>query len=284
VAFAAVIGLVGLMPIGAAGAATVPVRQVDWLAVNKSNPAITIDPDAYKLPGGDWPMIAVAAQSGPDGTLSGYALVDDVVYGDLDGNGNEEAVIPVDSGGTGGMLGFLLYREGDPSPKLVGVATGYKMGVAMEGSRLAITEPYYVGFEANCCPSAIVKTLNVLKGDDLVIVTTETSPNDVQEPTVWSFYAALSEKRFEDAYAFFSPSFKASNPFDRWKAGYANTQSIEVETSEGATPNEVRIALTSVDAKAGGGTVTQRFTGTWTLVWSAEQKRWLLDKASIQPA
>jgi len=277
-------GLMGLGGVRPVSAARVPLRQVDWLAVIKSDPRITIDPDAYKLPGGDWPFITVAASHGPDDTLSGYLLADDPVYGDLDGDGAEEAVLPIDSGGTGGTLGFLLYREGDPSPKLVGVATGYKMGFSMEGNRLAIVEPYYVGFEANCCPSAIVKTLNVLKGNDLIIVTTETSPNDVQEPTVWSFYQAISEKRFEDAYAFYSPAFQAANPFERWKAGYANTQSIEVETSPGATPNDVQIKLTSVDARPGGGTATQRFKGTWTLVWSADQKRWLLDKASISPA
>jgi hypothetical protein len=154
----------------------------------------------------------------------------------------------------------------------------------MDGNRLVIVQPYYVGFEANCCPSAIVRTLNTVQGNRLVTLTTETGPNDVQEPTVWSFYAALGDKRFDEAYEFLSPAQKASNPFDRWKAGYANTQSIEVETSPGATPNEVQIKLTSVDSRPGGGAVTQRFTGTWTLIWSAEQKRWLLDKASIRAA
>jgi hypothetical protein len=270
--------------VGVASAARTPLRQVDWLAVIESDPSITVDPTAYKLPGGDWPFISIAAPDGPDGTLSGYALADDPVYGDFDGDGAEEAVLPIDSGGTGGTLGFLLYREGDPAPKRVLVGTGYKLGFSAEGNKLAIVQPYYVGFEANCCPSAIVRTLNVLQGDQLVALTTETSPNDVQEPTVWSFYAAIGDHRYEEAYAFYSPALQAANPFDRWKAGYANTQSIEVETSPGATPNEVGVVLTSVDTRPGGGTVTQRFTGTWTLIWSPDQKRWLLDKASIQPS
>jgi hypothetical protein len=277
-------GLVTLGGSQPASAAKLPLRQVDWRAVLKSDPKITIDPDAYKLPGGDYPFITVDATGGPEETLSGYALADDVVYGDFDGNGAEEAVLPVDSGGTGGTLGFLLYREADPAPQLVLAGTGYKMGFSAEGNRLVITEPYYVGFEANCCPSAIVRTSNTLQGGKLVALTSETSPNDVQEPTVWSFYAALGDKRFDEAYQFLSPAQQASNPFDRWKAGYADTQSIEVETAPGATPNEVQIKLTSVDSKPGGGTVTRRFTGTWTLIWNADQKRWLLDKASIRPA
>jgi hypothetical protein len=265
-------------------AARVPLRQVDWLAVLKNDPAITIDPDAYKLPGGNWPFVSVAAPRAPDGTLSGYALTDSVIYGDLTGDGAEEAIIMVDSGGTGGMLGFLLYREADLAPKLVLVQSGYKMGVSIDGDKLVIYQPNYVGFEANCCPSSTSRTLNVLEGDRLVTLATEVEPNDVQEPTVWSFYQAISEQRYEDAYGFYSPAFQSANPFSQWKAGYVNTQRIEVETSTGRTPSEVLIQLTAVDRRPGGGTVIQRFRGSWTLIWSAEQRRWLLDKASIQPA
>ena len=268
-------------PVSAAG---VPLRQVDWLTVLRNDPAVTVDPTAYGLPGAYKPFVEVAAPRAPEGTLSGYALVDDVIYGDLDGNGSEEAIVLVDSGGTGGLLGFLLYREGDPAPRMVLAWTGYKVGVAVEGSRLVIHEPNYVGFEANCCPSSTTRTLNVLEGDRLVTLATEIEPNDVQEPTVWGYYMALADGRYEDAYEFHSPAFQAANPFGPWRAGFANTQSIEVETSAGRTPSEVLVQLTATDARPGGGTITRRFTGAWTLIWSAEKKRWLLDTASIQAA
>ena len=118
----------------------------------------------------------------------------------------------VDSGGTGGLLGFLLYREAGPAPRLVLAWTGYKLGVAVEGNKLVIHEPNYVGFEANCCPSSTTRTLNALEGDRLVTLATETEPNDVQEPTVWSFYMALGEQRYEDAYEFHSPAYQAEQP------------------------------------------------------------------------
>lgn len=276
-----VLSVVGSSQVSAAG---VPLRQVDWLAVLQNDPAVTIDPDAYTLPGGSGPFVSVTAPGTPDDTLGGYALLDDVVYGDLDGNGAEEAIVMIDSGGTGGLLGFLLYREAEPAPKMVLARSGYKLSVAIEGTTVVIHEPNYVGFEANCCPSSISRTLNALEGDRLVTLATETEPNDVQEPTVWSFYQALSERRYEDAYGFYSPAFQAANPYNQWRAGYATTQSIAVETSAGATPNEVLIQLTATDTRPGGGTVTRRFTGAWTLVWSAEHKRWLLDSATIQPA
>ena len=265
-------------------AAGQPLRQVDWRGVLKSDPAVTLDPTAYPLPGGNLPYINVKASPAPDDVLGGYAMVDDVLYGDLDGDGADEAVILVASGGTAGILGFLLYREGTLAPKLVLVKMGYKLSAQIDGGKLVVYEPHYVGFEPNCCPSAGIRTVNALEGDRLVTLLSEVEPNDAQELTVSAFYAAVSNRQYDVAYEFYSPAFQARNPFDQWKAGYANTQSIEVETSPGATPGEVQILLTAVDRRPGGGTVTQRFKGTWTLVWSAEQMRWLLDRASIQQA
>jgi hypothetical protein len=262
-------------------AAGTPLRQVDWPAVLANDPTITVDPDAYQLPGGNpGPYIRVTAPNGEE--VQGYVTPDDILYGDLDGDGADEAVLFVYSGGTGGSFGFMVYREGTPDPKRALIYTGYKLGGKIEDGHLIVYEPYYVGFEANCCPSATVRTVNALNGNQLVALATEVQPNDVQEPTVWSFYEALSEKRYDDAYAFFSPAFKASNPFERWRAGYASTQSIEVETQPGTVPTEVLIDLKATDRQPGGGTVTRRFRGAWSLVWSGEQKRWLLDRAKIE--
>jgi hypothetical protein len=266
-----------------ANAAGAPLRQVDWRAVLANDPTITIDPDAYPLPRDVGPYIRVAAPGSQQGdVLEGYVSIDDIQYADLDGDGSEEAVLDVESGGTGGSFGFMLYREGTPAPKRVLIYSGYKLGTQIEDGHLIIYEPNYIGFEANCCPSSITRTVNSLNGDRLVALMTEIQPNDVQEPTVWAFYRALSEKRYEDAYDFFSPAYKANNPFDRWRAGYASTQSIEVDTNAGATPSEVLIDLKSTDRQPGGGTVTRRFKGSWTVIWSADQKRWLLDKARIE--
>jgi hypothetical protein len=282
----AVIASIGVSLAGSARANTAgtPLRQVDWLSVLSNDPAVTVDPTAVRPPGAVEPYVRVAAPGSQAGTLAGYAMIDDVAYGDLDGDGAEEAVLPVFSGGTAGTIGFLLYGEGSPDPRLVLVETGYKLGLVIDGGSLVIYRPNYVGFEANCCPSSSTRTVNVLEGDQLVALATDVRPNDVQEPTVWAFYQALSNRRYEDAYAFYSPALQASNPFDQWKAGYAATQSIEVQTSPGPTPSEVLIDLTATDARPDGGTVRRRFRGAWTLIWSAEQKRWLLDQARIEPA
>lgn len=275
----------GSGPVAAAG---VPLRQVDWRAVLAGDPAIAIDPSAYQVPGITGPYVRVAGPQFGLHNLEGYALTDDAAYADLDGDGAEEAVIPVASGGTAGLLGLLLYREDTPGPRLVLVETGYKLSFTIEpgqgGSQLVIYQPNFVGFEPNCCPSSMTRTTNTLQGDALVAWATEVEPNDVQEITVAAFYRALADRQYEEAYSFLSPAYQASNPFETWKAGFATTQSVQVETATGTSPSEVLIELTAVDRRPGGGTVTQRFRGAWTLVWSGEQTRWLLDRARIQPA
>jgi hypothetical protein len=259
------------------------LRQIDWRAVLANDPTITIEPNAYPLPRDVGPFISVAAPgSQQGGILEGYVSIDDIQYADLDGDGAEEAVLDVESGGTGGSFGFMLYREDAPAPTRVLIYPGYKLSTRVDGGHLVVSEPNYIGFEANCCPSSITRTTTVLSGEQLVTIATETEPFPVQEPTVWAFYQALSEKRYEDAYGFLSPAFQANNPFDRWKAGYATTQNIEVDTKTGATPSEVLIDLTSTDLQPGGGTISHRFRGTWTVIWSVDEKRWLLDNARIE--
>ena len=259
-----------------------PLRNVDWATVLENDPAVTIDPTAFQPPGEPGPYVKVALPGTRANPLEGYAMIESVEYADLDGDGADEAIIPVYAGGTRGLLGFMLYREGTLAPQLVLVETGYKLGFTIDGRRLIITRPNYIGFEPNCCPSSTTSTTTVLEGDQLVVVATETEPNDVQEATVWAFYSALQDRRYEEAYAFYTPAFQAANPFDRWKAGYATTQSLDVQTSPGAIPTEVLIELAATDTRPGGGTVTRKFRGSWTLVWSSDQKRWLLDHARIE--
>ncbi len=285
---ALIVGVVaGSLPPGSSrsvAAAGTPLRQVDWQQTLASEPRITIDPGAFPIPGITGPYVRIAPQSLGADSLEGYALIEDAAFADLDSDGAEEAIIPVASGGTAGLLGIMLYHEDASGPRLVLVETGYKMSFTIEGSRLVIYQPNYIGFEPNCCPSSMTRTTTTLQGNSLVPWATEIEPNDVQEMTVSAFYRALSDRQYDAAYGFLSPTYQANNPFEQWKAGYATTQSIEVETATGAAPTEVLIELTAVDRRSGGGTVTQRFRGSWALVWSGDQKRWLLDRPRIQQA
>ncbi len=262
-------------------AAATPLRQVDWEPVLASEPGVTYA-DEPLFPGSPL-RTHVSLQVGDD-EVSGYPLFDEIDYGDIDGDDAEEAVIPLFSGGTAGIIGLLLYREAPDRPRLVLARRGYKLGTNIEDGRLVIYEPSYVGFEPNCCPSATTVATYRLVGDHLEQQTFEVEPNAAQEVTVHGFYDALSRGDFAAAYDFYSPALKAANPFEEWRAVYGDTVTLEVATRPGPTPNQVEIDLTATDPAPDGETVERRFAGTWTLVWSPTERRWLLDEAQIAPA
>src|SRR5262245_20403852 len=86
-----------------------PLRQVDWPSVLAADPALVIDPQvpAPFTPVG--PYVRLVNPIGPNQPpVGGFALLDDVRYGDIDGDGVEEAVILLESGGTAGVLGLLV--------------------------------------------------------------------------------------------------------------------------------------------------------------------------------
>ena len=260
-------------------AAGTPLREVDWDAVLASEPGLTYAEEPL-FPGSL--LRTHVSLTGADGEVSGYPLFEDVGYEDLDGDGAEEALIPLFSGGTAGNVGLLLYREAPDRPRLVLARSGYKLGMSLDAGRLVLYEPAYVGFEPNCCPSASTISTYRLVGDRLVQETFEVEPNEeAREVTVYGFYAAISDGDLEAAYAFYSPALKAANPFEEWRAGYRDTLRIEVDTGLGSRPDEVAVDLTATDRAPGGGTITRRFTGTWAVVWSPADRRWLLDKAQI---
>ncbi len=291
--------MIAVASAGAARAQRVSLRQVDWNAALLADPRVTLVADCPPVPfvrlG---PCIEVAADDvglpgnfGGDQmitSVAGYAATapGDVLYGDLDGDGVEEAAIRVESGGTAGTLGILIYREGESRPELALARAGYKLFPRIERDRLVLWEPFYFGFEANCCPVAARQTAYQLTGNALrlleiagespiwLVLGERERAATFAEVTVVAFYRALQASRFEEAYAFLSPDFQSANPFPEWREGFATTRSIEVETQAGAeftddrgrSVYEVLVWLIAVDTTSGGGTVTRRFAGVWLLV------------------
>ena len=262
-----------------AAAAGTPLREVDWAAVLLNDPTITAE---LKNRGG-LDVIHVQVPM-PDG----YPLEGDVLshgginYGDLDGDGADEAVIHVFGGPSAKSFGFMLYHEDSPAPRRILVRTGLDVGADIQDGHLLITDARFNGFEHPCCPSADMVTSAALDGDQLVPLSTEIRPRNVQPDTVEAFYQALSERKYEDAYQFLSPSFQANNPFESWKATYANTEKLLARTGSGATPTEVAVALISTERQADGSLITHEYRGTWSVIWNPEKTRWLLDEATIE--
>ncbi|HEY7062387.1 MAG TPA: hypothetical protein VII06_12990 [Chloroflexota bacterium] len=267
-----------------------PLQAVDWLAVLAAEPGVQAGVDCPPGFGGRGPCLQVPLAGD---VMVGYPLVDNVLYGDLDGDGRDEAVIPVFSGGTAGNIGFLVYQEAAPRPRLVASQSGYKIGLRIADGQLIVDQPYYFGGDPNCCPTALNRTPYRLVGGALVGgAETRLRPDDAAERplapaevVVLGFYNALDRHALSDAYAFLTPSFQSANPFDAWAAGYQTTEEIAVETRAGASPTEVAVTLRTVDHDPPDRRETRDWAGVWRLASSADAPLGLLlDQATIAPA
>lgn len=101
------------------------------------------------------------------------------------------------------------------------------------------------------------------------------------EETVILFYSLLDQKAYEAAYGLLSSAFKARGTLEGFRAGYATTTGVYVEsarTSAGSA-STVNVSILATDLVQ-GRTIVQRFTGSWTVV--QEGGSWKLDSARIQ--
>ena len=99
----------------------------------------------------------------------------------------------------------------------------------------------------------------------------------MQAATVEHFYRLLGQQKLKEAYALLADSEQAANPYDAWAAGYADTLAVQATAAaESAPPNTVRVDLTATDRTADGRRATQRFAGTWELVWAGAARGWAL--------
>jgi hypothetical protein len=87
---------------------------------------------------------------------------------------------------------------------------------------------------------------------------------------VRSYYAALDQHRFADAWTHLSPAVKARfGTFADWRAGYASTLASAPEDIKVSGFATVRHVLVARDRTTCGGTREQRFAVTWKLVPAA---------------
>jgi hypothetical protein len=158
--------LTGLSPAAHAQSAT----SIDWHAVISSG----ADPHIELMPlaciAGD-PCIHVSGVSTSDGQPAetyGFPEYERITYGDLTGDGQTEALIPLNSGGTAGLSGALIYRLGGDAPQLV-YAGGDVGGAAayIDPNAHLVFTLFKVGLPT-CCPTAMLIQSFKLVGNSLV--------------------------------------------------------------------------------------------------------------------
>lgn len=212
----------------------------------------------------------------------GFAVLGDgIAYGDVSGDGHEEALISLFSGGTAGNLAVLLFAPGPDKPQLVATIPGYKIGGVMEAGLLKISQPQYAGFEPNCCASGLSSTNYQLTDGKLVTVsTTSEGFPEMRAPTVEKFYQFLNDKKYADAWPFLSPGYQKQQTFETWRAGYSATTSVEATDIRQRSNGTVSVLLKAAEA-TGKGQVAQKYHAVWSLVWDAKVGQWRLDTATV---
>jgi LppP/LprE lipoprotein len=104
----------------------------------------------------------------------------DVAYGDLDGNGKDEAVVHVvctyGANGAEDTVHVWTQRRGrpvhvasltEPPQSVTGALPPAVAGVAVRGSQVAVTWTRYGADDPNCCPSQLATVMYELDGDAL---------------------------------------------------------------------------------------------------------------------
>lgn len=106
-----------------------------------------------------------------------------VIYADLTGAGQEDAVVPISSGGTLGDIAFLVVApaSGGRATTLLKVVPSDARGLAVDvvDGKLVMTEPVPGPNDPECCPSQLRETAYAWNGTAFTVesVVTVTNPN-----------------------------------------------------------------------------------------------------------
>lgn len=111
----------------------------------------------------------------------GQVLPQEIILADLTGDGADEAVVPINSGGTGGDVAYAVftYRDGGLDEILQVRPEAGRVSVSVEEGMLLETQPVYGPEDPLCCPSQLRHTYYRWDGDELVVdhEVTETVPS-----------------------------------------------------------------------------------------------------------
>lgn len=116
---------------------------------------------------------------------SGEVAVREVLYADLTGDGLEEAVVPITSGGTVGNIAYVVVTMPKTQPSVIltrrlerGSAGGLKMALDSTSGRpvLIETAAEYGDEDPFCCPSVLRRTSFRWDGSQLQVEREEKTP------------------------------------------------------------------------------------------------------------
>jgi len=106
----------------------------------------------------------------------GRLLPQEIIFADLTGDGVDEAVVPISSGGSGGDVAYAVfgYRGGDLEEIMVVKPAAGRVMVSVGSGVLVETQPVYAPEDPLCCPSQLQHTYYRWDGSKLVVDHQET--------------------------------------------------------------------------------------------------------------
>jgi len=142
-----------------------------------AGPTATAVPDAIRRL--DLQGAAVVQQLVRD--TGGQFVPRDVIYADVTGDGIEEAIVPIASGGSQGDLAVIVLAPGDggATTVLASIRPSSAGGITAEvaDGKLVTTEPRPGPDDPECCPSTLQRTTYAWDGSKLAIASTVDVPN-----------------------------------------------------------------------------------------------------------
>lgn len=267
---------------GAGCGANSPIRlfgtdlhTVDWTK------AISEDPELAKAEMPNFSTISGTFVQTRDEKVKGFAQTRNVTYGDMNGDGRDEAIVPLLQDGPAGIAGILIYQASGRGPALVAAIGGRNLNYEFQGDKLQVLEAVWAGWEGSCCPSSVKETLYTLDNGSLRQLSSKLAGRpEARIPTVIQYYDYINKNQFKQAYAFLTPEARQALPYDQWMASYQQDQLVTMTAKD--IPNSMAISAL-VTVNPAGTRATEQRTVIWDMTWSESAKQWLMSPSAQKP-
>ena len=272
---------------------TAPIPLVD-LHAQRWNDVVAADPNLLGMTGRDG--IVRYRYVGPNGNASPFGREPSIVataeisYGDISGDGIDEAFIPVL--GAQGAITVLVYYATSVAPRSAEAEEPYWLpGGLMFGGRaetfavldgqLARTASVYSQLDRPCCPGATVTTVYALVGGQLVVrtPTTLTGTTNGWTSATNFFTASIRDGRYDDVYPLFAPDLQSRISGEQWHLQFDEARAAFVEVVHG-DHGPAGLVLTTVHQQ-GDALVVRRQEGAFRFGFNVMHQGWLIDELEL---
>jgi hypothetical protein len=148
----------------------------------RASPTIAVPRIATPPPGAD--IRDVDIQTVPDvqellTETGGQVNQPEIMYTDLTSDGFDEAIVPINSGGSLGYIAFIVLYPGGEGPQTLVRETAQSGGLALsvEDGVLVLRHAVPSDDDPECCPTLLRETRYLWNGEALAVASVETLPN-----------------------------------------------------------------------------------------------------------